>query len=112
MKLNSEPIRCLRGLDGTLIRPSAPTDRDLYRICDVCGDKYTTELLEAGIRSTWEALRLGYHPTERRTGGAVARLSISPSDHGWLFTEEYPPKLQPHYFGFIGMQHVGERWSR
>ncbi len=55
-------------------------------VCDVCGDKYTDELLEQTIKSSWEALRLGYMPREWRPHGDI-RLSMSFLPHGPWFTQ-------------------------
>ncbi len=73
MRLDPAPL-CLRNDGGTL---RFLFDEYTYELmeCDVCGDKYTVELLERAIKSTWEALRLGYHPYELRPFGMV-RLSL------------------------------------
>ena len=104
-------IRCLRN-DGGRLRGSPGPTLD-YTKCDVCGDKYTIALLEQTIKSTWEALRLGYQPTERQPNGAVKRLYLAGMgvlDMDLLMVvEDYPLELQPHYLAFSGMWHAGER---
>ena len=50
---------CLRNDGGTLV--DYPDDPRL-RWCDRCSHKYTKELEDGVISSTWDALRLGYQP--------------------------------------------------
>ena len=66
---DSESVKCLRNDGGTLLSSPGPTFD--WAKCNVCGDKYTIELLEDLIKSSWEALRLGYNPLEHRSGGDV-----------------------------------------
>ncbi len=66
---NSEPVKCLRNDNGTLLSSPGPSFN--WARCDVCGDKYTIELLEDVIKSSWDALRLGYNPLEHRSWGDV-----------------------------------------
>lgn len=107
---DGSPILCLRN-DGGRLRGS-PGPSLIYAKCDVCGDKYTVELLEATIKSTWEALRLGYTPTVRKPWGGVALVTMSFNEHGPIIKEDYQRELQPYSIGFIGMRYAGERWSR
>ncbi len=87
MRLDPAPL-CLRNDGGTLWHIGDEHARwDLrLRICDVCGDKYSVELLEATIKSSWEALRLGYMPVEHRSYGEVV-LSVKFGPHGPVTTE-------------------------
>ncbi len=87
MRLDPAPL-CLRNDGGTLWHIGDQHKRwDLrLRICDVCGDKYTVDLLGATIKSTWEALRLGLMPLEHRGWGDV-RLSVAFGERGPVTTE-------------------------
>ena len=86
MRLDPAPL-CLRNDGGTLCRLIRPVDAFANHLtCDVCGDMYTAELLEAVIKSSWEALRLGYMPSEYRLYGNV-RLSVAFREHGPVTTE-------------------------
>ncbi len=75
MRLDPAPL-CLRNDGGTLWHIGDQHKRWdlLLRICDVCGDKYSVELLGATIKSSWEALRLGYQPAELRPEGRVVLI--------------------------------------
>ncbi len=79
------PIFCLRNHHGTLLSGPGPTFN--WAKCDVCGDRYAYEVLESILRSTWEALRLGYQPLESRASGDI-RMSVSFQDHTTLFHEQ------------------------
>lgn len=68
MRLDPAPL-CVRNDGGTLCRPAERHGPVL--ICDVCRGWYSVELLEQTIKSTWEALRLGYQPMELRPAGRV-----------------------------------------
>ncbi|KKL54242.1 hypothetical protein LCGC14_2267360 [marine sediment metagenome] len=70
MRLDPAPL-CLRNDGGTLCRPPKTADKLVWRVCDVCGQRFTVDLLEVAIKSSWEALRLGYQPAELRPEGRV-----------------------------------------
>ena len=113
MRLDPAPL-CLRNDGGTLCygghyEGGQFLRDDTYRGCDVCGDKYSVELLEQWIKSTWEALRLGYTPTVRKPWGGVALVTMSFNEHGRVILEDYQTEWQPHSIGFLPMQPMGER---
>ena len=101
MRLDPAPL-CLRN-DGGTLGYDWNGFRDVVS-CHVCGDKYSVELLEQTIKSTWEALRLGYQPTERLANGAVKLLTVTFTPAGPWFHADYPLELQPHYVGFSGIR--------
>ena len=91
MNIIVEPPQCMRNDGGLLWR----YEREPFLECDICGDKWTPELLFGVYRSTWEALRLGYSPAVRKTWGAVARITTVYGEHGWVTSEVYDPEDQP-----------------
>ncbi len=107
MRLDPAPL-LLRNDGGTLWHIGDEHARwDLrLRICDVCGDKYTVELLKLAIKSSWEALRLGYQPTERKSWGGVARISMTFNEFGPVVLEDYSRELQPYSIGFSGLERI------
>ncbi len=87
MRLDPAPL-CLRNDGGTLCWGGDYEGRvffrdDSYRKCDVCGQRYTVELLEGVVKSTWEALRLGCRPVERRPHGLL-EMELLYSDKPWM----------------------------
>ncbi len=105
MRLDPAPL-CLRN-DGGTLGYDWNGFRDVVS-CYVCGDKYSVELLEQTIKSTWEALRLGYQPTVRKSWGGVARISMTFTDAGPLWHEDYSRELQPYSIGFVGLERIGD----
>ena len=104
MNIIVETPQCLRN-DGGLLRRY---ESEPFLECDICGDKWTPELLDGVYRSTWEALRLGYQPTVRKTWGAVARITTVYGEHGWMTSEVYLPEDQPVAYGFSGVVNTYE----
>ncbi len=117
MRLDPAPL-CLRNDGGTLWHIGDEHARwDLrLRICDVCGDKYSVELLEATIKSTWEALRVGMMPIERRRhglfelwltfGGWLGAVDTGPVFHEQLISEEQMRQRVRVRYGRSLMFHV------
>ncbi len=93
MRLDPAPL-CLRNDGGTLCRLHDVHGQELpLWICGLCGDKYSVELLEATIKSSWEALRLSYQPTELRPEGRV--VLVRRWSHGVPYITAAPFPVHP-----------------
>ena len=77
MRLDPAPL-CLLNDGGTLRNPPHASFGHPHKflVCDVCGNMHTIELLADAIKSSWEALRLGFEPLEYRQSGNI-RISLS-----------------------------------